>query len=93
MIVHVGGDGSHLALVDTASYTSFVGRNWAKATYFANTLSNRPTACTSLPGALALKRIGESKSAQALHSSATSGNFLGTSRVPPAHCISLTTTV
>jgi hypothetical protein len=30
MIVHVGGDGSHLALVDTGSYTSFVGRNWAE---------------------------------------------------------------
>lgn len=29
MHVHVGGDGSHLALVDTRQYQSFVGRDWA----------------------------------------------------------------
>ena len=30
MLVHVGGDGSHLALVDVKQYRSFVGRDWGE---------------------------------------------------------------
>lgn len=28
MLLHIGGDGSHLALVDAARYRSFLGENW-----------------------------------------------------------------